>query len=65
MKKDYKKSINQKARAKSRSKKILLAGTSIAAGVMLGITPISMATPLFTIGSQQVHADRCNQWATV
>lgn len=24
---------------------------------MLGITPISMATPLFTIGSQQVHAD--------
>ena len=49
--------MNQKARAKSRSKKILLAGTSIAAGVMLGITPISMATPLFTIGSQQVHAD--------
>ncbi|WP_411813757.1 hypothetical protein [Enterococcus lactis] len=43
MKKDYKKSMNQKARAKSRSKKILLAGTSIAAGVMLGITPISMA----------------------
>ena len=42
MKKDYKKSMNQKARAKSRSKKILLAGTSIAAGVMLGITPISM-----------------------
>lgn len=57
MKKDYKKSMNQKARAKSRSKKILLAGTSIAAGVMLGIIPISMATPLFTIGSQQVHAD--------
>ena len=51
MKKDYKKSMNQKARAKSRSKKILLAGTSIAAGVMLGITPISMATSLFTIGS--------------
>ena len=55
MKKDYKKSMDQKARAKRRSKKYLLVGTSIAAGLMLGTAPITIATPLFTIGSQQVR----------
>ncbi|WP_288689388.1 adhesive domain-containing protein, partial [uncultured Enterococcus sp.] len=57
MKKDYKKSMDQKARAKRRSKKYLLVGTSIAAGMLLGTAPISIATPLFTVGSQQVYAD--------
>jgi hypothetical protein len=54
MKKDYKKSMDQKARAKRRSKKYLFVGTSIAAGMLLGTAPISIATPLFTVGSQQV-----------
>lgn len=49
--------MDQKARAKRRSKKYLLVGTSIAAGLMLGTAPITIATPLFTIGSQQVYAD--------
>lgn len=57
MKKDYKKSMDQKARAKRRSKKTILIGTSIAAGVMLGVTPISIATPLFTLGTHQAYAD--------
>lgn len=46
MKKDYKKSMDQKERAKRRSKKYLLVGTSIAAGIMLGAAPITIATPL-------------------
>ncbi|EOH60579.1 adhesive domain-containing protein, partial [Enterococcus mundtii] len=57
MKKDYKKSMDQKARAKRRSKKTILIGTSIAAGVMLGVTPISIVTPLFTLGTHQAYAD--------
>ncbi|STP29715.1 cell wall-associated protease [Enterococcus durans] len=57
MKKDYRKSMEQKARAKRRSKKYLVVGTSIVAGLMLGTAPITIATPLFTIGSQQVYAD--------
>lgn len=46
MKKDYKKSMDQKARAKRRSKKYLLVGTSIAAGMLLGTAPISIAKTL-------------------
>lgn len=47
MKKDYKKSMDQKDRAKRRSKKYLLVGTSIAAGMLLGTAPISIATVVY------------------
>lgn len=36
-----------KARAKRRSRKYIYVGTSVATGLLLGLTPISIATPFF------------------
>ncbi|WP_370629886.1 adhesive domain-containing protein, partial [Enterococcus thailandicus] len=57
MKKDYRKLMDQKASAKRRSRKYLLVGTSLATGMLLGLAPISIATPLFTLETNEVYAD--------
>jgi hypothetical protein len=56
MKRDYRKLMDQKARAKSRSRKYIYAGTTVATGLLLGLTPIAVATPFFTVQSGEVQA---------
>ena len=48
--------MDQKARAKRRSRKYIYVGTSVATGLLLGLTPISIATPFFSTQSTQAYA---------
>lgn len=56
LKRDYRKLMDQKARAKRRSRKYIYVGTSVATGLLLGLTPISIATPFFSTQSTQAYA---------
>lgn len=56
LKRDYRKLMDQKAREKRRSRKYIYVGTSVATGLLLGLTPISIATPFFSTQSTQAYA---------
>ncbi len=57
MKKDYKEEYGSKSTGEASLKKILTSRNIYCCGSHVGNGPITIATPLFTIGSQQVYAD--------